>query len=116
MRDGGDHFARENLRILEGFVDRTHGAARDARRPQFLDERTERERRDGRGNDLAQFVICLDATGVGREARLGGGPCQTDRAAECLPLAVVADGQDQHAVSGIERVVGRDRRVTVAGA
>ena len=117
MRHGLDHRAREDLRIVERFGDRTHGAARHAGRAQFLDE-SDRARaarwprqRSARSSSYARTRPAL----VAKRASAAS-PVRPSVAAERLPLRVVADGQHQHAVSGIERVVRRDRRVTVAGA
>jgi uncharacterized protein YggE len=58
----------------------------------------------------------LDASAVGGEPRIGGERLQSGSLAQPAPLLVVSDGEHQRAVGRVERVVRRDRRVSVAHA
>ena len=69
--DGLDHLAREDLRIAQRLVDRSHRAARHAGGAQPRDERIERRAAAAPlASRALQFVVVRDAAGVRREARV----------------------------------------------
>src|SRR5262249_54015938 len=70
-----------------------------------------RLRAQARGDKWPQFLVPRDARAIGREALP---EIQSSDRAEFLPLLVVADGEYEVAVRGVERFVRHDARMPIA--
>ena len=103
-----EHVPGGELRIAEHVVDRSHPSARDARGGEPIDQLV-----DARGHEhlLDAFVerdAVREAIAVGREARVVLEVLEPDGPAEPRPEARIGDRNDDQAVGGLIRLVGRE--------
>ena len=75
-----------------------------------------RARSDQRAQDSDQRRPILDPRRIGCEARIGGQLRPLEQRRERRELPVIAGGDHERAVAGLEDLIGHDRRMAVAVA
>src|SRR5262245_38265955 len=108
------HVAGAHLWIRDGFRHRTHASARDGALLQPLYELVDAEPGEYRFELAFELEPMRDAVGIRAKPRLLEEVLATNRSAERLPEAVVAGADHDQTVTGLERLVRRDRGVRVS--
>ena len=116
MVDRFDHRAVQQLGIAQHLTDVSHRPRGNPGPGQRGDPVAARSPTEGSSQRQQQLGVVPDAAGVGGEARIACERIQARDLAEPRKLRVVADGQDELAVRGVERVVRSDRGVAVSHA
>jgi len=116
MRHRHDHAAMPNLRILEDLGEVVDRASRHLRRLHRVEPVLARSRGDALGQQRDQRLAVPHALRIGRIARIASQFGHAEQFAELGELAVVADGDDQVAIAGLEDLVRHDVLVGIAHA